>query len=93
MRQMVDLQARCMDSLFDYQRLDMTLNDERNFARAFECYSCHRPFNKDKVRDLDHLTGKDRGAAHDGCNLMLRRKYKVPVLFHNFRGYDSHLIV
>ena len=93
MRQMLDLQGRCMDYLFDYQRLVMTLNDERNFARAFECYICHRPFNQDKVRDHDHLTGKYRGAAHERCNLILRKTYKVPVLFHNFRGYDSNLIV
>ena len=26
-RQMLNLQARCMDYLFDYQRLVMTLND------------------------------------------------------------------
>ena len=37
MRQMFDLQGRCMDNLFDYQRLVMTLNNERNFPRALEC--------------------------------------------------------
>ena len=45
------------------------------------------------VRDHEHLTGKYRGGAHERCNLMLRMTYKVPVLFHNFRVYDSHLIV
>ena len=82
-----------MDYLFDYQHLVMTLNDERNFVWAFECYIYHRRFKNDKVRDLDHLSGNYRGAAHERCNLMLRKTYKVPVFFHNFRGYDSHMIV
>ena len=37
MGQMVDLQVRFMDCLFDYLRIGMTLNDDRNFARPFAC--------------------------------------------------------
>ena len=50
-------------------------------------------FNPKKVRDHDHITGKYRGAAHQTCNLRLRKTYKIPVIFHNLRGYDSHLLV
>ena len=39
------------------------------------------------------MTGKDRGAAHNICNLKYRITWKVPVVFHNLRGYDSHLIM
>ena len=49
---------------------------------------------KDKVIDHDHITGKYRGAAHSSCNLKLRidpDKIKIPVFFHNLRGYDAHL--
>jgi hypothetical protein len=46
-----------------------------------------------KVRDHDHVTGEFRGAAHSYCNLKMRQQAKIPVFFHNFRGYDSHLIV
>ena len=49
--------------------------------------------SRQKVRDHDHLTGKFRGAAHSSCNLLVRKSYKIPVFFHNFRGYDSHLLV
>ena len=47
-----------------------------------------------KVRDHDHLTGKFRGAAHKNCNLQTKQDKSnfVPVLFHNFSGYDCHLI-
>ena len=93
MRQMVEIEGRCMDYLFNYQRLVMRVNDERNVTLAVECYICHRRFKREKVRDLDHLTVKYPGAAYERCNLMLMKTYKLPVFFHKFRGYDSHLIV
>ena len=93
MGQMLDLQGRCMDCMFKGQGLVMTLNDETNFARAFECYICYCPFNKDKLCDKDHLTGRYRGAAHERCKLMVRKISKVPVFFDNFACYDSQLIV
>ena len=54
------------------------------------------------MRDHDHLTGKYRGAAHNDCNLNYKfakeniRKpgsFHIPVILHNLRGYDSHLIM
>ncbi|GBB99512.1 hypothetical protein RclHR1_35430001, partial [Rhizophagus clarus] len=49
----------------------------------------------DKVWDHCHITGKFRGSAHNTCNLKLQIepwKTPIPVVFHNFRGYDSHLV-
>ena len=49
-----------------------------------------------KVRDLCHITGNFRGSAHQDCNLRLRIKpeeKKIPAIFHNLRGYDSHFII
>ena len=45
--------------------------------------------------DHDHITGNYRGIAHNTCNLKMTvsRKTKIPVVFHNLRGYDSHLII
>src|SRR3989337_1133448 len=48
-----------------------------------------------KVWDHCHITGKFRGSAHRDCNLKLQIepwKTPIPVVFHNFRGYDSHLV-
>ena len=47
----------------------------------------------DKVRDHCHITGKYRGAEHWSCDINLRLSKNVPVIFHNLRGYDSHLIM
>jgi hypothetical protein len=94
MNQLLQLMKRCLEYLFDDQRLIMTPADWVDFRAAQKCYICGYALGKDnKVRDHDHLTGKYRGAAHNHCNLMLRKTYKIPVFFHNFRGYDSHLVV
>ena len=48
-----------------------------------------------KVWDHCHISEDFRGAAHTDCNLDLQIKpwkIPVPIVFHNFRGYDSHLI-
>ena len=38
------------------------------------------------------MTGKFGGAPHGSCNINLRLTKKFPVIFHNLRGCDSHLI-
>ena len=44
------------------------------------------------MRDYCHMTIKFRGAAHWNCNINLQLTKKFPVIFHNLRDYDSHLI-
>ena len=46
-----------------------------------------------RVRDHCHVTGKYRASAHNVCNRSCRLTNKIPVIFHNLRGYDSHLIM
>ena len=51
---------------------------------------------KDCVKDHDHMTGKYRGAAHNECNFKLKLNAKtapIPVIFHNLKGYDGHLLM
>ena len=38
------------------------------------------------------MTGKFRAAAHWSCNINLQLTKNFPVIFHNLRGCDSHLI-
>ena len=88
--------------------LEMTDEDEESFQRAKECNICKKPFGKNKdgeknikkvkiknvkVRDHCHVTGKYRGAAHVSCNLNFQLTNKIPVVFHNLKGYDSHFIM
>ena len=78
--------------------LKMTSDDLNAFEKATECYICNKQYtSKDiRVRDHCHITGKYRGSAHQDCNLKLRLnpdEIKIPVIFHNLRGYDSHFIM
>ena len=72
----------------------MSEEEEHLFQKSNICWICKKFIgnNKEKVRDHCHVTGKFRGAAHWDCNINFQLTKKVPVIFHNLRGYDSHLI-
>ena len=76
-------------------KLELEMSQEEvQFQLAEECWLCENPLEGEKVRDHDHLTGKYRGAAHNICNINCKQKSSsfVPIFFHNFSGYDCHLI-
>ena len=72
----------------------MTEEEEDLFQKSNSCWICKKLIDndEDKVRDHCHVTGKFRGAGHKTCNLNFKLTKKVPVIFYNLRGYDSHLI-
>ena len=76
------------------KNLIMSEKEEEQFQSSNICWICEKLIDDDneKVRDHCHVTGKFRGAAHWSCNINLQLTKKVPVIFHNLRGYDSHLI-
>ena len=72
----------------------LTTEDKINYTRSIVCHICDKPLLKDKVHDHCHITGKYIGAAHYDCNINRNYKnYKIPVFFHNGKGYDSHFII
>ena len=78
--------------------LRMTKENEHEFEKATTCHICDKKYTeKDiRVRDHCHITDGFRGSAHQDCNLKLRinpEEIKIPVIFHNLRGYDSHFIM
>ena len=64
------------------------------FKQSNSCHTCKKSIDNDneKVRDHCHVTGKFRGATHWSCNINFQLTKKIPVIFHNLRVYDSHLI-
>ena len=75
--------------------LRMTKDNEKEFQKADKCHICEKEYNKTdvRVRDHCHVTGQYRGSAHQDCNLNFQITDKIPVIFHNLRGYDSHFIM
>ena len=81
-----------VDNIFK-KKMVITPEQEVEFQATKDCSICGKELGEDRVRDHDHVTGMYRGAAHNICNLKYRITWKVPVVFHNLRGYDSHLIM
>ena len=75
------------------KHLIMSEEEEHLFPKSNSCWICKKFIdnNEKKLRDDCHITGKFRGAAHQKCNANFQLTKKVPVIFHNLRGYNSHL--
>ena len=85
-----------MESLTSQPML-ISPTEQRAFDNATHCPKCKTAFTTEgkhfKVRDHCHITGKYRGPLCHICNGRLRLKRRIlPVVFHNFKGYDGHLI-
>ena len=76
------------------KNLIMSEKEEHLFQQSNSFWICKKLIDNDeeKVRDHCHVTGKFRGAAHWDCNINFQLTKKVPVIIHNLRGYNSHLI-
>ena len=75
--------------------LVMSPEDEDKFQKATSCHICGKKYKKSdkRVRDHCHINGEFRGSAHNQCNRDFTISDKIPVIFHNLKGYDSHFIM
>ena len=76
------------------KNLILSKEEEHLFQQSSSCWICRKIINGDneKVRDHCHVTGKFRGAANWSCNINFQLTERILLIFHNLRGYDSHLI-
>ena len=95
-----DLQQEAKQLCDDYIATPNTMifstADSLSFTNATTCHIFAKPLPGDRVRDHCHITGIYRGAAHSACNLNYSinpKSWKLPVVIHNLKGYDGHLIV
>lgn len=76
--------------------IEMTDEEKKAHKDATHCHICEKEFedgDDKKVRDHCHITGYYRGPAHNSCNVNFRFAKKIPVIFHNLKGYDAHFII
>ena len=73
----------------------MTKEDNEDFKNSTKCWICDNDYidNSIKVKHHCHITGKYRGSGQRDCNINLKLNHKIPILFHNLKSYDSHLIM
>ena len=71
----------------------MTEEDYEDYRNINICRFCEKNIKSDKIRDHCHLTGKNRGPAHNTCNINVTQKQSnfVPFIFQNLCKYDLHM--
>ena len=86
-----------LEKLKEFQKTPMNLSNEEKMhhKKATTCYVCNCDFTAEnrKVRDHCHVLGNYRGASCNMCNLAMKMTKTIPVIFHNLKGYDSHLLL
>ena len=92
----IEVKMQPMNLLKQFLRNINIEEEEHLFQKSNSCWICKKFIdnnnNEERVRDHCHVTGKFRGAAHRNCNVNFELNKKVPKIFHNLRGYDTHLI-
>ena len=76
----------------------LTVEEKSRHESSTHCHICNQIFKDDekKIEDHCHILGTYRGAAHNACNLnysITTKSWKLPVIFHNLKGYDGHFII
>ncbi|XP_052779407.1 uncharacterized protein LOC128216784 [Mya arenaria] len=78
----------------------MQITEEHNdlIENATHCCICKTRFTSyDKtynriVRHHNHLTGEIIGPACNSCNLSCKQAKFIPVVFHNLKNFDAHIL-
>ena len=74
-----------------YKNLIMGDEEEEHlFQHSNSSWICKKIINDNKEKVRDH--SKFRGAAHWDCNINFQLANRIPVIFHNLKGYNNHLI-
>lgn len=73
--------------------MNLTPEENEAFLNETHCFVCEEPLYEDRVRDHCHMSSNYRSALHSRCNLNYKLIRKIPVIFHNLKGYDSHHII
>ena len=70
----------------------MTKEDNKRLKNSTKCWICDNVYvdNDVKVIYHCHITG---GTAHIDCKINLKLHHDIPIVFHNLKNYDSHLIM
>ena len=74
----------------------MSKENERYFKKSDKCcHTCNKLHTKKVaiVRNRCDTAGDYRGSIHQSCNANFWLTKRIPVIYHNLKGYDRHLIM
>ena len=76
----------------------LTERQKAEYDNTNNCYMCKQKFEPNirlriKNRDHSHFNGEYMGPACTWCNLLNRSQRQIPLYFHNFKGYDSKIVM
>ena len=72
------------------KELVMTKEDNGNFPNSTKCWICDNTYSDS---NHCHITQKYKGSAHRDCNINVKLNQKSPVVYHNLKSYNSHLVM
>ena len=87
------IEKRLLKILYDVVPIILTAQEKELCEKSFICHICGDQIIDDKVKDHCHITGKFIGVAHNKCNINYELPKYIPVIFHNLKGYDAHIIL
>ena len=94
---MIEGRKYCSDLMKKHfnNELVMSKKDNEDLENSTKYWICDRAYFGGDVTVRDHcdITGKYRGSAHRDCNINFTLNRKIPIVFHNLKIYDSHLIL
>ena len=97
LEKMLEEEKWCKETMKKHfnKQLEITAAEEKDFKKSESCHICGNKYEPCdvKIRDHCHITGKYRGSGHHKCNINYKLTERIPVIFHNLRGYDSHFIM
>ena len=87
---MIEVNGYCNEVIKKHFNKELVMNKEVNedYKNSTTCWI----FENDYI-DHCYITEKYRGSAHRDFNINLKIIDKIPIVFHNLRNYNSHLIM
>ena len=89
--------------IVDYEKKEivpLTIEKSQSYHKQKACHICKKGFSIDddnkkyhKVRDHCHYAGKNKGVAHQICNLRYKTPKEITVVLHNGSTYDYYFII
>ena len=98
MEYLLEEQEQIKEILSTIEPMETTDELDEFLANATHCCLCKKQFSiYDKtysriVRHHNHLTGEIIGPACNSCNLNCKQAKFIPVIFHNLKNFDAHIL-